>query len=37
MLERSLLDRNYFKRDKPLKRPENKLSDKFELSMIRHE
>ncbi|CAD8057910.1 unnamed protein product [Paramecium primaurelia] len=37
MLERLLLDRNYFKRDKPQRRPENKLSDKFELSMVKHE
>ncbi|CAD8149787.1 unnamed protein product [Paramecium pentaurelia] len=37
MLERLLLDRNYFKRDKPLRRAESKLSDKFELSMIKHE
>ncbi|CAD8155453.1 unnamed protein product [Paramecium octaurelia] len=37
MLERLLLDRNYFKRDKPQRRTESKLSDKFELSMIRHE
>lgn len=37
MLERLLLDRNYFRRDKPIRRHENKLSDRFELNMIRHE
>jgi len=36
-METSLLDRHYFRRDKPQRRIESRLSDKFELNMIRHE
>lgn len=37
LLERQLLDRSYYKRDKPTRRIESRLSDRFELNMIRHE